>query len=129
MARSRALVAAALLCFGLLTVSACASQGPASSPGENSAPSGSTPDSEGAEGEADDGFSKSGVVLLLDSQFGVFGGESRWDGDTLIMAFEEELDAADGLEFAFVCGVMNDMVLAEHTTVVETPSGAADCAE
>ena len=64
--------------------------------------------------------------MLLESQLGAFGGQGRWDGDTLITKFDAELDASD-LDLPFVCGFMDGLVLEEHSTAVETPSGTTPC--
>lgn len=125
-----------LLFAGALGLSGCAGAGteqaPPAATTEQPSPdpvTGQAPRAESTAGGAgDESFSKSGVVMLLESQFGAFGGSGRWEGDALIVTFDGELDGGDGLELAFVCGFMGELVLETHTVTVETPGGATDCA-
>ena len=113
----------------LLLLSACAGEATPSTPPEKSTPAETTaaPTETKAEpGGDDDGYNKAGAVMLLESQLGAFGGQGRWDGDTLITKFDAELDASD-LDLPFVCGFMDGLVLEEHSTAVETPSGTTPC--
>ncbi|GAA3870809.1 hypothetical protein [Tessaracoccus defluvii] len=110
----------------LLLLSACAGEATPSTPPEKSTPAAPTETKADPGGGDDDGYNKAGAVMLLESQLGAFGGQGRWDGDTLITKFDAELDASD-LDLPFVCGFMDGLVLEEHSTAVETPSGTTPC--
>lgn len=132
--RRAALVSAAVFCAGVLGLSACGSEAeqPAASEPQSAVDETATAETPAAEtpsdaSESDDEFNKPGVVMMLESQLGAFGGTGRWEDDALIMTFANELEGGDGLDLAFVCDFMNGMVLDTHTTAVETPSGTTDC--
>lgn len=113
----------------LLLLSACAGEATPSTPPEKSTPAETTAaptETKVDPGGDDGGYNKAGAVMLLESQLGAFGGQGRWDGDTLITKFDAELDASD-LDLPFVCGFMDGLVLEEHSTAVETPSGTTPC--
>lgn len=125
-------VSAGLLVAGVLGLTSCANETPRAPVAEEAAPEEhQREDAPAAELHAEevdtDDFNKSGVVMMLESQLGVFGGTGRWDGDTLTVEFDRELDGSDGLDLAFVCGFMDSLVLDSHTTTVETPSGETSC--
>lgn len=126
--KAAAICLLAVLSLGL---SSCASEAQAPSPQEDSTdvenlPGPETDKKDGEAGSND--FSKPGVVLMLESQLAAFGGTGHWDGNNLIVRFEEGLDENEGLSLAFVCDLMNGLVLEEHTTAVETPEGVTECA-
>lgn len=131
MIKQRFSAAVMLLFAGALSLSACASEAPQPAPKSdtNEVVETSDPDTKAETGTGDDGFNKSGVVMLVDGQFRAFGGKSQWEGDVLTTTFDAELEDVAGLELKFVCGFMNGLVLEEHATAVETPSGKTDCTD
>lgn len=129
MIRRTAVGMAALLLASVLGMTACSGDERQPSADVDADTQSQTATSEETADEGgDDDFNRSGVVMMLESQLGAFGGTGHWDDDVLIMTFEDELDGGDGLDLAFVCGIMDGLVLDEHVTAVQTPSGRTDCA-
>lgn len=81
---------------------------------------------DGSDDDASSGVTdRSGVIMLVESQYAAFDAAARWDDDTLVVTMEG--DADDELEWRAVCSLLEGLTGGLNDAQVEFPNGTHDC--
>ena len=114
-----------LACAALvLPLAACAPTAAPAAPSEESKETG-TAQTENGSGDDATTSNRPGVIMLAESAFAGFNGAAHWDGDTLVMALDGDVNAEE--DAALACGILDAWLEDGESARLEFPNGTLDC--